>query len=196
MKDILNERLIPGTVFSPEKMGNVTGVDFLNKVFYISNGIMLSQIKEITGIDKTTLQNWVKRGWVSNPKKKLYDKEQVARILIINMTRETMQLSRVVYLLRYINGDSEEDKIVSEADLYDYVCKTCDMIFDSYSGGLRSIGDIVWEILADYEEKCGGAKKRLAAGVEAISVIYCSTLLKRSADRFVDGIGMNEKRKR
>ena len=40
-----------------ERMGNVTGLEFLNKIFYITDGIMLSQIREICGIDGSTLQN-------------------------------------------------------------------------------------------------------------------------------------------
>ena len=47
----INDNLIPGTVLDRKAMGNVTGMEFLNKIFYISDGIMLSQIKEISGID-------------------------------------------------------------------------------------------------------------------------------------------------
>jgi di/tricarboxylate transporter len=105
MNGSLRSENIPGTVFNIVKMDGATGGEFLNKVFYITNGIMLPQIREITGLDGTTLQNWVKRGWVSNPHKKSYDKEQVARILIICMMRDTMQLSRIAFLLQYINGE-------------------------------------------------------------------------------------------
>ena len=53
---------------------------------------MLSQIREICGIDGSTLQNWTKRGWVANSHNKRYNIDQLSRILIINMMRESMQL--------------------------------------------------------------------------------------------------------
>ena len=51
----INDALIPGTRLKKADMGNVTGLDFLSKVFYISEGIMLSQIREVSGIDGSTL---------------------------------------------------------------------------------------------------------------------------------------------
>ena len=85
----LKDDYIPGTKLLRSEMGGVTGMEFLSKIFFISDGVMLTQIRDISGIDGSTLQNWVKRGWVGNPKKKTYDKEQLARILIINMMRDS-----------------------------------------------------------------------------------------------------------
>ena len=62
----INDSLIPGTKLKKNDMGNVTGLEFLSKVFYISEGVMLSLIREVAGIDGSTLQNWTKRGWVAN----------------------------------------------------------------------------------------------------------------------------------
>ena len=70
MKGICTLENIPGTNFAIDQMGGATGMEFLDKVFYIAKGIMLGQIREITGLDGTTLQNWVKRGWVPTPTKK------------------------------------------------------------------------------------------------------------------------------
>ena len=77
----INDALIPGTRLKKSEMGNVTGLDFLSKVFYISEGVMLSQIREVSGIDGSTLQNWTKRGWVENARLKKYNIDQVAHIL-------------------------------------------------------------------------------------------------------------------
>ena len=104
MKLEIESRLIPGTLMDKVKMGNVTGLEFLDKIFYITDGIMLAQIREICGIDGSTLQNWTKRGWVANAHNKRYGKDQLARILIINMMRESMQLERIAALLTYVNG--------------------------------------------------------------------------------------------
>ena len=53
---------IPGTRLKQSDVDGATGLAFLRKVFFISNGVMLTQIREISGIDSSTLQNWTKRG--------------------------------------------------------------------------------------------------------------------------------------
>lgn len=187
---------IPGTVFNIQKMDGATGLQFLDRVFYITNGIMLAQIREITGLDSTTLQNWVKRGWVSNPHHKTYDKEQVARILIICMMRDTMQLSRIAFLLQYINGVEEEDRIISESQLYDYICCVLTKVFDENSSGLNGLEEYIDEVMSNYAEPVTGAAKRLKNGISIIATTYYAAIIKSSADRTLDSLGADTKRKR
>lgn len=192
----MNLKNIPGTILEKEKMDNATGMEFLNKVFYITNGIMLSQIREISGIDGTTLQNWVKRSWVGNPKKKTYDKEQLARILIINMMRDTMQLSRVIFLFTYVNGEEEQDRIITESQFYDYICKTLEHIASPESAGLNDLDDVIDGVLSDYAETTAGAKRRLANGVRIVVITYYAALIKAVADDTIDSLGADTRRKR
>jgi DNA-binding transcriptional MerR regulator len=192
----VNLKNIPGTILEKEKMDNATGMNFLNKVFYITNGIMLGQIREISGIDGTTLQNWVKRGWVGNPTKKTYDKEQLARILIINMMRDTMQLSRVIFLLTYVNGEDERDRIVTESQFYDYICQTLERVASPDSAGLNDLEPMIENVLAEYEEVSAGAKRRLAAGIRIVVITYYAALVKAVADATLDALGADPKRKR
>ena len=125
---------IPGTVIPAENGKGPAGSGFLTGIFSATSGLMLSQIKEITGLDAPALQNWIKRGWVSSPTGKRYNIDQVARILIINMLRETLKLECIAYLMSYINGnvDDRSDDIVPESVLYEYICcivdrcKNCD----------------------------------------------------------------------
>lgn len=192
----MNLKNIPGTILEKEKMDDATGMNFLNKVFYITNGIMLGQIREISGIDGTTLQNWVKRGWVGNPTKKTYDKEQLARILIINMMRDTMQLSRVIFLLTYVNGEDERDRIVTESQFYDYICQTLERVASPDSAGLNDLEPMIENVLAEYEEISAGAKRRLAAGIRIVVITYYAALVKSVADDTLDALGADPKRKR
>ena len=173
-------KYIPGTILDVSKTGGVTGADFLNNIFYISDGIMLSYIRDITGIDGTTLQNWVKRGWVLNPKNKLYSKEQLARILIINMVRDTMQLSKITYLLEYINGDieTESDDIILESKLYDYICKA----IAAKDASNKPLDTVIAEITADYKEKLSGAADRLKRAIKVIMLSYKAAEYKALAD--------------
>ena len=181
---------IPGTAMRRETMGEVTGRDFLDKVFFITDGIMLSQIREITGLDSSTLQNWVKRGWVGNAVQKKYSKNQLARILIINMIRESMQLERIDFLLKYINGhiNCEEDDIIPEARLYDMICRITDRITTDEAQSDRDLNRLIEEETADYEEKVSGARRRLCKALEIIVCAYYATLLRSHANKLYDRI--------
>ena len=56
---------------------------------FAAGGITLSQVSNMTGLEPYLIQNWVKRKFVSSPVKKLYSRQQFARIIIINMLRTT-----------------------------------------------------------------------------------------------------------
>ena len=55
------DELIPGTKLNRSEMDGLTGLAFLKKVFFVSEGVMLTQIRDISGIDSSTLQNWKAR---------------------------------------------------------------------------------------------------------------------------------------
>ena len=181
----INDNLIPGTVLNRKSMGNVTGIEFLNKIFYISDGIMLSQIKEISGIDGSTLQNWVKRGWVENSKLKRYNVDQLAHILIINMLRNCMQLDKIAFLIRYVNGsvDDRRDDIIRDSVLYDYICRILDKLMRDENGcTFETLRKCIEEVTADYEEKVSGASRRLTNALEIIITAHYASVLKMHTD--------------
>lgn len=180
----IKDELIPGTKLLRAEMGGVTGIEFLSKIFYISDGVMLTQIRDISGIDGSTLQNWTKRGWVENSKLKRYDINQVAHILIINMLRSCMQLDRIAYLIQYINGkvNDRSDDIIEDSELYDYICKILDKLMTYEVCSLGSVKEAIEEVTADYSEKIGGARKRLTNALEIIIVAYYATLVKKHSD--------------
>ncbi len=179
---------IPGTVLERQKMGGVTGMEFLNKIFFISDGIMLAQIREIAGVDGSTLQNWLKRGWVVNPVNKMYNKEQLSRILIINMLRDTMQLSDISFVLTYVNGDAarQEDDIISESRLYDYICRLVDMLTGMGELTRDTLREQIEECTSDYVEKMSGARRRLNSALEIIILSLYANVIKRHADTLIE----------
>lgn len=187
---------IPGTTLKRAKMDNTTGIDFIDKVFFITDTIMLAQIREITGIDGTTLQNWLKRGWVGTPKKKSYTKEHLARILIINMMRDTMQLSRIIFTLEYINGRDSGEGIIAESLLYDYACRTIDAVTAEGAAGLSQLDKMIDEVISGYAEPVTGAKKRLKNGLHIITVTYYASVVKAEAESMLDSLGAPRERKR
>ncbi len=185
MKLEIQSSLIPGTIMDKEKMGGVTGLEFLNKIFFITDGIMLSQIREICGIDGSTLQNWTKRGWVAGAKSKRYDKNQLARILIINMMRDSMQLDRISYILTYVNGKAgdESDDIIPESELYGYLCMIIErLVEDELPPDAENVHDLIAKVLENYEERTAGALKRLKAACAIIVMTYYATLVRRKAN--------------
>ena len=188
MNLIVDDSMIPGTILKKADMGYTTGLDFLNKIFYITDGIMMSQIRGISGIDSSTLQNWVKRHWVGNAKLKKYDIDQVAHILIINMLRSCMQLDRIGFLIRYINGnvDSHGDDIIRDSILYDYICRIIDRLTESDTVPERNIKRYIAEVTAEYDEKVSGARKRLERALEIIIIAYYASLMKQHSDALLE----------
>ena len=180
----IHDLLIPGTKLRRSDMNDVTGMEFLSKIFFISDGVMLTQIRDISGIDGSTLQNWTKRGWVPLSKSKKYDIDQVAYILIINMLRPCMQLDKIAYMLEYINGDLEDtsDDIITDSLLYDYICRILETLMHRDICSMASIKDVIAEQITDYEEVMPGARQRLANALEIIVVAYYAALIKRRSD--------------
>ena len=182
---------IPGTKLKQSDMEGATGLAFLKKVFLISEGVMMTQIREISGIDSSTLQNWTKRGWVTNARLKKYNMDQVAHILIINMLRSCMQLDHIAFLIEYINGDIEDtsDDIIKDSILYDYICRILDYIMETGNCALDSVSNIVEDITVDYVEPMEGAKERLNRALEIIVITYYSALMKQRATKLLESLG-------
>ena len=183
----INDAMIPGTRLKKNDMGNVTGLEFLSKVFYISEGVMLSQIREVSGIDGSTLQNWTKRGWVANARLKKYNIDQVAHILIINMLRSCIQLEHIAFLLQYINGkiDDTSDDIIRDSVLYDSICRILEALTREDVASKATIKDVITRQIADYEEAAPGARSRLSTALEIIVTAYYAALIKKSSDEML-----------
>ncbi|MBN1892797.1 MAG: DUF1836 domain-containing protein [Clostridiales bacterium] len=179
---------IPGTII-PET-DEVSNAGFLLGIFAATSSLMLSQIREMTGLDASALQNWVKRGWVSPPQKRRYNIDQVARILIINMLREAFQLEKIAFLLSYVNGSvlDRTDDIIPESKLYEYIC----VVSDRYSGksinDINSLSECIADVIKDYHEKMEGASARLQKALEIIVIAYRSVQVKNRAERLLDDI--------
>ena len=93
-------QVLPGTTLPLPEEAADNAFSVLTPIFAVSGGgLLLSQLTEMTGLSPTTIQNWVKRGWVSKRVNKNYGELQVARILLINLLRPAMQLDKIAALL-------------------------------------------------------------------------------------------------
>ncbi len=183
MKLLIPNDTIPGTNLKRADMGGLTGRAFLDQLFRLSDGVMLSQIRKIAGIDGSTLQNWTKRGWVPNAYMKRYGVDPVAHILLINMLRSSIQLDRIAWLLHYVNGriGDETDDIITASGLYDAICTTLDYLHEEELCTLESIRPAIERAVESYVEPVEGAKIRLVNALEIIVGSYCASMIKKNA---------------
>ena len=125
-------KTLPGTTIEVSGITENTSRMLFEGIF-AAGGITLSQVSVMTGLEPYMIQNWVKREFVSPPVKRQYSADQFARIVIINMLRESIQLDRICGLLSYINGrlHDESDDLISDSELYH---KYVELI--SHTGGI------------------------------------------------------------
>jgi len=187
---------LPGTHITLTPEQNKTGLEFLQGIFSVTSGIMLSQVRELTGMDAPALQNWIKRGWVSSPVNKRYNIDQVARILIINMLRDVMQLEKVVFLMAYINGSANDrsDDIIPESKLYDYICKVIEAWEALPEKDDSRMEAIIAQQTEDYVENLEGAKGKLHSALKVILPAYLSAMRKRQAETALEQLRNTEKK--
>ena len=184
MKLIILNDTIPGTNIKRDQFQGLTGKAFLDQLFVVSDGVMLSQIRKISGIDGSTLQNWTKRGWVANAHYKRYNIDQLAHILLINMLRSCMQLDRIAWLQQYVNGEIEDesDDIITASGLYDAICTVLDYLHAEAECTIDTIRPMIERAIADYVEPVPGARDRLINALEIIIGSYCASMIKRVAE--------------
>ena len=89
--------IIPGTVLTaPREAADQIEQQF--SAMFLAGGIVLSQVAGITGLETHTVQNWVKRGFLTKPVGKRYTLRQLCRILNINMFKNAKYISGGIYL--------------------------------------------------------------------------------------------------
>ena len=162
--------VLPGTTIETKLTEKDVAKTFLDNIF-MAGGLMLSQVVSLTGIEPYVIQNWVKRGFLPRPERKLYTKNQFCRVAI--------------RLLSYINGhlNDESDDLVSDAELYnDFV----NLIIAC--GGFRSPRDVkivIEALTADYREPYAGARRRLSKVLEVMLYAYTAAELRQTAENLM-----------
>lgn len=151
---------IPGTTLEGLR-SNADRTDGLFQSLFLAGGLTLSQVASITGLEPYTIQNWVKRGFLSPPRNKRYDMEQVCRIIIINMLKGALPLEQICSLISYINDSltDESDDTIDDAALYFKFVSLAARA--RHIGGSKEWGEAIDEVMSDYEEPVPGAKMRI-----------------------------------
>lgn len=168
-------------------------IDFesIRPAFAATGGLMLSQVVEITGVGGSTIQNWIKRGWIPSPVEKKYGERQVARILIVDMLRKSMQLENIVKLMECVNGNVEDqsDDIIKDADLYIYIYNIIKRIEPLEAFTINRLDEIIAEEIddydgpgADYTGNVSDTAGRLHDALRIIILTYISSELRKNAE--------------
>lgn len=176
---------LPGTNVPIPPGEEEKGFALLEPVFAVSGGgLALSQLSEMTGQSGTAIQNWVKRGWVANPVNKKYGELQVARVLMINLLRPTMQLDKIARLLQYINGRVEDrsDDIIPEPQLYTLVSTAILKCQEKGNMDRESLIALIGAQLEGYEGPVPDAKERLGKAMTMILLNAAAAALMQEAD--------------
>ena len=151
---------LPGTTIEVHLKRGVSNT-ILGNIF-MTGGLMMSQVSQLTGLEPYIIQNWVKRGYLSSPKNKMYSRRQFCRIVTINMLKDSLQIETITKLLSYINGvlSDESDDIIDDSILYDmYIDVLAELADDVEESSLEKS---IEGVLTDYVEPYVGAKKRLS----------------------------------
>lgn len=174
---------IPGTVMPYDPgMGNELFAA-VSSLCSVAGGLSLSQIVGITGLEASTIQNWVKRGWVSRPVGKKYTQRQIARILLINVLRDCLPLEKIAGLLAGVNGSVEDvaDDIIDEGELYNRLCAILADLSDLRSS-TAEIREAVRRQLADYHGPKPDSRDCLSRALEIMVLAYQASRMKQLAE--------------
>lgn len=176
---------IPGTMLEFNPIVAEDCFSTISPLLTVTKGLTLSQVSEVTGLEHSTIQNWVKRGWVKNPEGKRYGEEQLMRIILINMMRGSMQLDQITFLMSYINGsvDDRSDDILPDKELFNILCSViykCDSnaIYDTEK--LDSIIDESIEKAILHDDV---SKKKLKVALKAMVLAILSTRMRELAQK-------------
>lgn len=168
----------------------VSTVGLLKGIFSATTGVTLSQVCEITGLEASSIHNWIKRGYVGAPVGRKYTKSQLARIILINMLRDTLAIEKIARLLSYVNGDlvDASDDLMDDSDLYECLCNILVPADQKEVWDMKELFSKIDEHLAHYSEPYQGARSRIALALKAIVCAYESANLKRYVDLMTENI--------
>ncbi len=181
-------RTFPGTTIEVSRLSTGASRTLFDGIF-ATGGITLSQVSIMTGLEPYLIQNWVKRGFVTSPVGRVYSKEQFARVIIINMLREVLQIERICKLIEVIAGSPHDtsDDLISDDELYHrYVDMLAAGALDVSDAGLvRSAAERGAE---GFCERCAGERKKLVSILEVMVYAHAASEYARRSDEIISSL--------
>ena len=177
--------IIPGTTLEDHRE-NADRVESLFTSMFLAGGLTLSQVSAVTGLETHTIQNWVKRGFLSPPRGKRYDMEQVCRIINMNLLKGGLPLEQICSLMTYLNGclSDESDDLVDDTVLYFMFVRLAARA--RHIGGSEDWDEALQEITENYIEPVPGAREKLIRVLKIMLTVWVSNTLRMAAEKMID----------
>lgn len=175
---------IPGTVITASR-AEAQYIENQFSAMFLGGGVVLSQITAITGLEAHTIQNWVKRGFLSPPIKKRYDLEQFCRILTINALKNVFTMEKICSLLSFVNGqltDSSDD-VIDDQELYFMFVRLAARAKEIYKTEDRD--SFLDHELADYEEPVPGAREKIKTALRIMLTGWLASRMCQEAEKML-----------
>ena len=188
MADV-KEKLLPGTATTYIDRGE-KGFSKIEMLLEATGGLSLSQVCAVTGLEGSTIQNWVKRGWVTHPKGKKYEEIHIARILIINALKECIKLEHISLLMSYVNGSSEDKSeiIIKESELFNFLCDALERMGQSDESSRGGVETVVEAVIKDYKGPRADSQARIRKALSLMIYACVCTDVKRRTEAMMGQI--------
>ena len=175
---------IPGTTITARREEADSVAATFDSLF-LAGGLSLGQVATITGLEPYAIQNWVKRGFLSPPKNKRYDMEQVCRIININILRGNISIEQSIQLMTYLNGDltDESDDLVDDTMLFFLFVRLAARA--RYIGGTETWDDALLQVTADYVEPQPGAREKLMKVLKVMLTVWMANRMRQVAETMI-----------
>ncbi len=172
---------IPGTVLECPRADAIHVAEQFNAMFF-GGGMVLSQVSAISGLESHTIQNWVKRGFLSPPVQKKYNLEQLCRILTINALKNVISMEKICSLLSYVNGQltDDSDDLIDDQLLYFMFVRLAARAQELYQPEEREA--LLNQEMASYEEPVPGAGIRIKTALCIMLTAWFAARLQQQAE--------------
>ena len=178
------EWILPGTVL-PARREEAGLVETSMEAMFLGGGIVLSQVVSITGLEPHTVQNWVKRGFLSPPVNKKYTQRQLCRIININILRGNLSIDQSIRLMTYLNGDltDERDDLVDDTMLFFLFVRLAARA--RYIGGTQTWDEALLQVTESYREPVPGAREKLMKVLKVMLTVWMANLMRQAAEAMI-----------
>lgn len=183
--------VLPGTTIETDLSRDDAAQALLSPMF-LTGGLVLSQVAQLTGLEPYVIQNWVKRGFLSPPRNKKYSKRQFCRLATINLLKDCLRLDQITRLLSYLNGnlEDESDDLIDDFELYTYITRLVFRLEQTPQTGRDEWKHWCEQALSDYREPYPGARDRVRRGLQVIVTAYAAVRLKGKAEQMLKALDL------
>lgn len=183
------EWTLPGTVLSVDADRPQAAEEVFSSLF-LADGLVLSQVTQVTGLEPYIIQNWVRRGFLAPPKQRKYTRRQLSRILMINALKSTLSIEQICKLLSYINGalDDEGDDTIDDTELYGAFVLVAGSVQKHGLTSESEMNRLIADGLKDYKESIPGAKERIEQALRIMITAWRAAQLQTKAQSMMNAL--------